>query len=172
MSDDPQASIEDAIDRFVHGAKTLQAGYYLDQNPICRKGIEIIRKAVKALDDVSPSGRDPLLRLLDDPHEIVRTVAAAGLWQSHTDRARKVIEHVDKYGITEAHMLAYKILRYHGRYNPVASDPRYQGLHEDEDGIDRWHDPEFRERAFWGQLPSTFARKPDAALLRQGGEQT
>ena len=170
MSDEKKPEIEAAVDLFIHGAKTLSAGSYLDNNKICLKGLEIIKKAVQALD--AASGRDPLLRLLDDPDDFVRTVAAAGLWQSHTDRARSVIEHVDRYSITEASMLAMKILMFHGRYNPVVSDPRYQGLHEDEDGVDRWQDPAFRERAFAGQLPSTFERKQDVYSPQRGGEQS
>lgn len=92
------------------------------------------------------------------------------MWQSHTQRARQIIEDVKRRSITEAGMLALKILMYHGRYNPVVSDPRYMGLHEHENGVDQWHDPAFRERAFWGQLPSTFARKSDASSMPRGGE--
>lgn len=163
MSTHPSMTIADAVALFADGAKRLGLGSYLNDNKICRQGLAIIDKAVRALDATSASGRDPLLDRLDDPDEFVRVVSAAALWQSHTDRARNVIEHVDRNGITEAHMLAWKILRFQGRYNPVCSDPRYAGLHDDENGVDRWHDPVFRERAFWGKLPNTFARKTDVA---------
>jgi hypothetical protein len=159
MSDNERPDIEAAVDLFVRGAKTLSAGSYLDNNELCLKGLSIIRDAVETLD--AANGRDPLLRLLDDPNDFVRTVAAAGLWQSHTARARGVIEHVDRYSITEASMLAMKILMFHGRYNPVGSDPRYASLYEDENGVDCWQDLALRVRALRGELPETFARKPD-----------
>ena len=162
MSMRSPSTIDDAVDLFVEGAKRLGVGSYLNDNKVCLQGLAIIDQAVRTFDARSPNGRDPLLNRLDDPDEFVRTVAAAALWQSHTERARGVIEHVDQRGITEATMLAWKILRFQGRYNPVCSDPRYEGLHDDENGVDRWHDPVFRERAFWGQLPNTFARKMNA----------
>lgn len=166
MSDSEQPEIDAAVDLFVHGAKTLSVGHYLNDNRISLKGLTILRKAAGALDELC--GRDPLLRLLDDPNDFVRTVAAAGVWQSHTERARAVMEDVQRLSITEAGMLACTILLFHGRHNPVSSDPRYMGLHEDENGVDQWHDPAFRGRALSGELPSTFARRSHGTAIEQG----
>ena len=159
MSDDQDLS--DAIQLFIHGAKTLHVGHYLDSRAMERKGLKIIDTAAEMIDTKSQTGREPLLPLLEHPDEGVRTVAAGALWQSHTDVARKVLERVKDTSIGEAGGVAMKILMFHGRSNPVRSDPLYEGLHDDENGINCWSDPAFRERAFWGQLPSTFARRGD-----------
>jgi hypothetical protein len=159
-----RTELKDTVDRFVHGAKTMLVGRFLDVEPLFEKGLNIVKDATRMLDLTSESGRDPLLPLLDHQDEMVRTVAGAALWQAHTDRARKTIEDVDNYGITEASMLAWKILFFHGRYNPIPSDPGYDGLYDGDHDPKRFHDPAFSARALRGELPGTFARR-----TRRGG---
>ena len=163
MKDPQQLETADAVVRFIHGAKTMLAGRFLDIQSLYERGLAIVKDATCVLDANSPGGRDPLVVLLDHEDEMVQTISGAALWQSHTDRARKAIEHVDRHGITEASMLAWKILLFHGRYNPVPSDPRYEGLYDGDHDAGRCLDPEFNARALRGQLPATFARKIDIA---------
>ena len=157
-------SLDEMVARFVHGARTLHVGYYLDIRAVERKGLKIIGIAARQIDATSPEGRDLLLPLLDHDEEGVRVVAAAALYQSHTERAIAVLQHVDRFGITEASGLAMKILMFHGRLNPCPSDPRYVGLYEDENGVDHLGDQAFRLRAYRGQLPNQFARKAEGAV--------
>lgn len=163
MKETQASSAVDAVDSFIHGAKTMLAGRFLDIQPLYEKGLAIVKDATHVLDAISSSGRDPLLPLLDHEDEMVQTIAGAALWQSHTDRARKTIEHVDRHGITEASILAWKILLFHGRYNPVPSDPGYDGLYDGDHDRQRFHDPKFSARALSGELPATFARKADTS---------
>ena len=155
MSDVAREAIESAVELFVHGAKTMLAGRFLDIQALYMKGLKIARGAVQTLDKTNPNGRDPLLPDHDD--EMVRTIAGAALWQSATDRARAAIEDVDKHGITEASMLAWKILFFHGRYNPILSDPRYEGLYDGDHDERRGLDTALKARALRGELQATFA---------------
>ena len=167
MSELAHQAIDDAVDLFIHGAKTMLAGRFLDVQALYMKGLGAVDKAVETLDTVNPNGRDPLLPLLEHTDEMVRTVAGAALWQSATDRARKAIEEVDRYGITEASMLAWKILFFHGRYNVVSSDPRYEGLYDGEHDEKKCLDPAFNARALRGELPATFASLDKASTKKQ-----
>ena len=83
-----------------------------------------------------------------------------------TVRARKTLQHVDNHGITEANMLAWKILLFQGRYNPVRSDPRYEGLFDGGHDSKKFReDTEFRMRALRGELSDDFARRTGPDLI-------
>lgn len=53
MSNTERPEIDAVVDLFVHGAKTLSVGSYLNDNKVCLKGLAIIREAVGSLDRVS-----------------------------------------------------------------------------------------------------------------------
>lgn len=111
--DGDEASISYLIEQFKAGAILYHQGLEDEKLAVQKRGQKSVLSAIQALDALGPHGRDSLIPLLEHSDPGVRVYAAGALLKVIPERALAVLEEIDNFGLTRAHMSAFQMLWSH-----------------------------------------------------------